>query len=74
MTKIILTNHAKYRLLERSIGAHGARKVAKTGRVINIDLDGIITRKGLLDNGRPLIVKTKESGKNIIIITAYYGD
>lgn len=74
MAEIILTDHAKYRLLEREIDVHEAKKIAKNGRIIKNESDGTITKVGVCNNSKSLVVVSiKEKGK-IIIKTAYYGN
>ena len=72
MAEIIVTDHAKYRLLERDVDVHEAKKIASNGKVTKTESGGTITRTGTCSNGQSLIVVSKKEGNKIIIITAYY--
>ena len=72
MVKIILTNHAKYRLLERGIDTHQVKKIIKNGSIVKISSDGTIVVKGLSDGGKFIEVVYFKNGNNLVIKTAYY--
>ena len=72
MAEIIVTDHAKYRLLERGVDVRETKKIANNGKVTKIESDGTITRMGMCDNGLPLTVISKKEGNRIIIKTANY--
>jgi len=72
MVKIILTNHAKYRLLERGIDTHQVKKIIKNGSIVKINSDGTIVVKGLSDGGKFIEVVYFKNGNNLVIKTAYY--
>lgn len=74
MPRVELTNHAKYRLMEREIDVHQAKKVAKNGSVVKQDSDGTIVVKGTTDQGKILKVVYKIENNKLIIITAYYAN
>ncbi len=72
MAEIVLTDHAKYRLLERKIDVHEAKKIAKNGRVTKTESDGTMIKVGLSSSGKLLEVVCRREENNIIIKTAYY--
>ena len=74
MVQIVITDHAKYRLLERGIDVHEAKKIAKNGKVTKSEFDGTLTKVGLCSNGKSLTVVSIKQGNKIIIKTAYYGN
>ncbi len=74
MAEVIVTDHVIYRLLERGIDVHEAKKVAKSGHIAKPDSCVKITSKGKSTNGRLLEVVSVKKDNKIIIITAYYGD
>jgi len=75
MPKIILTNHAIFRLFERGISVHDAKRIAKYGQIKKTERGGIIIRTGILSDNHLLIsVVTKRVGERIIILTVYYGN
>lgn len=72
MAEIAVTNHAKYRFLERGIDVHEAKKIAKNGQVTKTESDGTIIKTGVCSNGRLLVVVSTVERNKIIIKTAYY--
>lgn len=72
MTQIVLTNHAKARLIERGIGVHDAKKIAKNGEIVGHEENGLLKRRGLSYDKRRIIVISKEGKGKIIILSAYY--
>lgn len=74
MAEIIVTDHAKYRLLEREIDVHEAKKVVRNGKITKTKFDGTITKEGVCSNGKSLSVVFIKEGNKIIIKTAYYGN
>ena len=74
MTQIVLTDHVKYRLLEREIDTHEAKKIARKGKITKTELNGTITKVGVCSNGKSLVVVLIIEGNKIIIKTAYYGN
>lgn len=72
MAEIILTDHVKYRLLEREIDVHEAKKIVKNGQVTKSESSSTIKKVGVCSNGGSLTVISKKEGNKIIIITAYY--
>ena len=74
MAEIVLTDHVKYRLFEREIDTHEAKKIVKNGKITKTDPDGTITQSGLCSNGKILTVVSIKEGNKIIIKTAYYGN
>jgi len=73
MTRVILTNHAKDRLLLRGIEANDVKKIARYG-VIKSEVCDTITKEGLSHDGKPIIVIIKKENNKIIIKTTYYGN
>lgn len=77
MSEIVLTEHVKFRLMERSVSVHDARKIAKSGKIIkNLD-GGLVKKEGLSSSGKIIVVVCKETKypKNVIVVvTAYYGN
>lgn len=71
MAEPILTIHGKYRLLERGIDVHEAKKIAKSGKITKKQLNDTIIKEGIVD-GKKLFVVTSNNKKGITIITAYY--
>ena len=71
MVVIILTDHAKYRLLERGISAHEVKKIAKNGQTIKVEANGIMIKMGMY-NDQQLSVVIKKYSNKIIILTLYY--
>lgn len=74
MAQVILTDHATFRLLERGVDVHEAKKVAKTGAIIKTDFNGIMTKSGISSNSKSITVVCKKEGNKIVIITAYYAN
>jgi len=77
MSEITLSNHAKYRLMERGLSVHDIKKIAKSGKIIKVLEDGQFKMEGLCNNGKKAIVvckKTNYSRNDIVIITAYYAN
>ncbi len=70
--KVILTNHAKYRLLERGIGVHDVKNIAKNGEIVKSEENGIIKKRGFAHDEKNLIVISREEKGEIVIISAYY--
>ena len=74
MIKIVLSGHAKYRLLERNVDVHEAKKVAKYGKIIS-ENKGKIKKEGIYDKNKKIIVVCKNLSENVILlITVYYGN
>ena len=74
MAEIVLTDHVKYRLFERGIDAHEAKKIAKNGKITKTESDGTLIKAGACNDGRILSVVSFKEGNKIIIKTAYYGN
>ncbi len=74
MAEIVLTDHVKYRLLEREIDTHEVKKIAKNGKTTKTESNGTITKVGVCSNGKTLVVILIIKGNKIIIKTAYYGN
>jgi hypothetical protein len=74
MAEVILSDHAKYRLLERQIDTHEAKKVAKSGKVTKTQPDGTIIKTGVCSNGKFLTVAILKVGNKVVIKTVYYED
>ncbi len=72
MPKIILTNHAKSRLLERGIDFSNVKKIIKSALKTKVNSFATIKTSGVTHTGEILeVVFVKEENK-IIIKTAYY--
>ena len=74
MTQVILTDHATFRLLERGVDVHEAKKIAKLGTIIKSNSNGIMIKSGITGNKKSVMVVCKKEGKKIVIITAYYAN
>jgi hypothetical protein len=74
VVQVVLSHHAIIRFLERGVDPHEIKKIAKTGKIVNINDRGIIKKRGILCNERPVIVVCKEVSNKIIVITVYYED
>ncbi|MEK7185706.1 MAG: DUF4258 domain-containing protein [Patescibacteria group bacterium] len=72
MAEIILTNHVKYRLLERGISAHEVKKIAKNGQIIKIEASGIMKKAGVCSDGQRLVAVVKNYKNKIIVLTTYF--
>jgi len=72
MAEVAVTNHAKYRFIERGISVHEAKKIAKSGQIINREVDGALVKNGICNNGKLLTVVSVKEANKIIIKTAYY--
>jgi hypothetical protein len=72
MADVSITDHAKYRLLERCIDVHEAKMVAKNGEIKSVQSNGSIVKRGKVSNGNILNVVTVRSGSRIIVKTAFY--
>jgi hypothetical protein len=72
MTRIILSDHAKCRLIERGIDVHEVNRIAKNGAITKKDADGTITKSGICSNGKRLLVVLITENTKIVIKTAYY--
>ena len=74
MIQIVLTNHAKYRLLERNIVVSQIKKMVKDAPRTKRESDDTISTRAALADGRVVKVFYKLAGNKIIILTAYYAD
>lgn len=74
MAEIVITDHAKYRILERKIDVHEVKKVAKNGKITKTESDETTIKMGQCSNGKSLMVVSKKEGNKIFIKTAYYGN
>ena len=72
MVKIILTNHAIERLLDRNVNITQVKKVIKKPLEILSKENNIMKVVGVLEDKRILKVIYKKIKGKIIIITAYY--
>ena len=72
MPKIVLTNHAEYRLLERGIDFSSVKKVVKSTLKTKINSFDTIKVDGVVHDGKTLRVLYIKENNNIIIKTAYY--
>ena len=71
--KIIFTNHAKYRIMERGISVLLIKSVLKNSDSQIIDQYGMMIVRKIIGE-KVIEVVYKISGSNYIIITAYYGN
>lgn len=72
MADVAVTNHAKYRFMERGISVHEAKKIAMSGQILKREIDGTLVKNGICSNGRLLVVVSTKEANKIIIKTAYY--
>lgn len=71
--KIELTNHAKYRLMERQIDVGQAKSVVKSDLKTNSRSSGKVVVSAVVANGRTVeVVYQRLSKSSVIILTAYY--
>ncbi len=71
--KFILTDHAKYRLMERGIDFSQIKKIIKNDSRTNQVLGAKLVARGSSNDGRPLEVVFKQWPKGqFVIMTAYY--
>ncbi|MCK5022017.1 MAG: DUF4258 domain-containing protein [Candidatus Pacebacteria bacterium] len=70
--KIILSNHAKCRLLDRGFEIPQIKYVLKNYIKIKNQSCGNIKIKGILDDGRILVVIYNDLKNKIMVITCYY--
>lgn len=68
--KIIFTNHAKYRLMERDISVEVVKQVVKFGMQKRNKYGMLLSRKVMGKKTAEVVYKMQ--GVNYIIITAYY--
>ncbi len=72
--KIILTDHAKWRIKERNITIQTIKLVLSSPDVLRQSFDDRYTATKVVAGETIEIVYTKEKGEKYIIITAYYGN
>lgn len=72
MPKIILTNHAQYRMLERKISFEEIKQTIKNGDVVDTFNGARMIVKYKIIQQKILNVVYKVESKRIIVITAYY--
>jgi len=70
--KVVISNHAIYRINEREISSHDVRKIAKNGNIIKENNDGSLIKRGKSFNGRNLTVIVKCYNTDVVVITTYY--
>ncbi len=68
-----LPDHAKFRLMERSVDVDHAKSAIKSPDKKKINDDGTVVVTKSLTNGKILTIVYSEKSKNkVIIITGYY--
>ncbi len=69
--KIVFTNHAKCRIMERQISVQNVRQTIKNPDSRKEDVYGMITTRKVFGK-RTLEIIYRVSGNTVIIITTYY--